>query len=53
VRPGARFVGAGAAERTSADVIETFRTIAELKASGAPEAIRHYVISGARAPRMC
>ena len=31
----------------SADVIETFRTIAELKASGAPEAIRHYVISGA------
>ena len=31
----------------SADVIETFRTIAELKASHAPEAIRHYVISGA------
>src|ERR1700733_11569196 len=31
----------------SADVIDTFRTIAELKASGAPEAIRHYVISGA------
>jgi phosphoenolpyruvate carboxylase len=31
----------------SADVIETFRTIAELKASCAPEAIRHYVISGA------
>jgi phosphoenolpyruvate carboxylase len=31
----------------SADVIETFRTIAELKASSAPEAIRHYVISGA------
>ena len=31
----------------SADVIETFRTIAELKTSCAPEAIRHYVISGA------
>ncbi len=31
----------------SADVIETFRTIAELKASSTPEAIRHYVISGA------
>jgi phosphoenolpyruvate carboxylase len=31
----------------SADVIETFRTIAELKKSCAPEAIRHYVISGA------
>ena len=31
----------------SADVIETFRTIAELKTSSAPEAIRHYVISGA------
>jgi phosphoenolpyruvate carboxylase len=31
----------------SADVIETFRTIAELKASCTPEAIRHYVISGA------
>jgi phosphoenolpyruvate carboxylase len=31
----------------SADVIETFRTIAELKKSSAPEAIRHYVISGA------
>jgi phosphoenolpyruvate carboxylase len=31
----------------SADVIETFRTIAELKASCAPESIRHYVISGA------
>ena len=31
----------------SADVIETFRTIAELKASATPEAIRHYVISGA------
>jgi phosphoenolpyruvate carboxylase len=31
----------------SSDVIETFRTIAELKTSCAPEAIRHYVISGA------
>src|SRR3984957_13985249 len=31
----------------SADVIETFRTIAELKRSSAQEAIRHYVISGA------
>jgi phosphoenolpyruvate carboxylase len=31
----------------SADVIDTFRAIAELKASSAPEAIRHYVISGA------
>ena len=31
----------------SADVIETFRAIAELKKSSAPEAIRHYVISGA------
>jgi phosphoenolpyruvate carboxylase len=31
----------------SADVIETFRAIAELKASSTPEAIRHYVISGA------
>jgi phosphoenolpyruvate carboxylase len=31
----------------SADVIETFRTIAELKKSSTPEAIRHYVISGA------
>jgi phosphoenolpyruvate carboxylase len=31
----------------SANVIETFRTIAELKALGSPEAIRHYVISGA------
>jgi phosphoenolpyruvate carboxylase len=31
----------------SADVIETFRTIAELKKSCTPEAIRHYVISGA------
>jgi phosphoenolpyruvate carboxylase len=31
----------------SADVIETFRAIAELKTSSAPEAIRHYVISGA------
>jgi phosphoenolpyruvate carboxylase len=31
----------------SADVIETFRTIAELKKLSAPEAIRHYVISGA------
>jgi phosphoenolpyruvate carboxylase len=33
--------------QASADVIETFRTIAELKATCAPEAIRHYVISGA------
>jgi phosphoenolpyruvate carboxylase len=31
----------------SADVIDTFRAIAELKASPTPEAIRHYVISGA------
>ena len=31
----------------SADVIDTFRAIAELKASSTPEAIRHYVISGA------
>ncbi len=31
----------------SADVIDTFRAIAEFKASAAPEAIRHYVISGA------
>lgn len=31
----------------SADVIETFRAIAELKKTAAPEAIRHYVISGA------
>jgi phosphoenolpyruvate carboxylase len=31
----------------SADVIDTFRVIAELKASSTPEAIRHYVISGA------
>jgi phosphoenolpyruvate carboxylase len=31
----------------SANVIETFRTIAELKASTSPEAIRNYVISGA------
>ncbi len=37
----------------SADVIETFRTIAELKASCAPEAIRHYVISGACERRGC
>ena len=32
---------------SSADVIDTFRAIAELKASSTPEAIRHYVISGA------
>jgi phosphoenolpyruvate carboxylase len=31
----------------STDVIDTFRAIAELKASSTPEAIRHYVISGA------
>ncbi len=31
----------------SANVIETFRTIAELKGSCSPETIRHYVISGA------
>jgi phosphoenolpyruvate carboxylase len=31
----------------SADVVDTFRAIAELKASSTPEAIRHYVISGA------
>jgi phosphoenolpyruvate carboxylase len=31
----------------SADVMNTFRAIAELKASSTPEAIRHYVISGA------
>ena len=31
----------------SADVIDTFRAIAELKASPTPEAIRHFVISGA------
>jgi phosphoenolpyruvate carboxylase len=31
----------------SADVIDSFRAIAELKASSTPEAIRHYVISGA------
>jgi phosphoenolpyruvate carboxylase len=31
----------------SADVIETFRTIAEVKAGCSPEAIRQYVISGA------
>jgi phosphoenolpyruvate carboxylase len=31
----------------STDVIDTFRAIAELKASSSPEAIRHYVISGA------
>jgi phosphoenolpyruvate carboxylase len=37
----------GPLSAASADVIETFRTIAELKASCAPEAIRHYVISGA------
>jgi phosphoenolpyruvate carboxylase len=30
----------------SASVIETFRMIAELKTSLAPEAIRHYIISG-------
>jgi phosphoenolpyruvate carboxylase len=29
------------------DVIETFRAIAEIKAGCSPEAIRHYVISGA------
>ena len=33
--------------QASADVIDTFRAIAELKKSYAPEAIRHYVISGA------
>ncbi len=31
----------------STNVIETFRTIAELKASCSPEAIRYYVVSGA------
>lgn len=31
----------------SADVIETFRTIAEVKASSSPEAIRHFIVSGA------
>jgi len=31
----------------SADVMDTFRAIAELKASSTPEAVRHYVISGA------
>src|SRR6201999_109944 len=31
----------------STDVVDTFRAIAELKASSTPEAIRHYVISGA------
>jgi phosphoenolpyruvate carboxylase len=31
----------------SANVIETFRMIARLKASASPEAIRHYIISGA------
>ncbi len=33
--------------KDSADVIETFRTIAEVKAGCSPEAIRQYVISGA------
>jgi phosphoenolpyruvate carboxylase len=33
--------------KESADVIETFRTIAEVKAGCSPEAIRQYVISGA------
>ena len=31
----------------SADVIDTFRTIAEVKASSTPEAIRHFIVSGA------
>jgi phosphoenolpyruvate carboxylase len=35
----------------SANVIETFRTIAELKTQSSPEAIRHYVISGAASPQ--
>jgi len=29
------------------DVLETFRAIAEIKASCSPEAIRHYIVSGA------
>ena len=33
--------------KEAADVIETFRTIAEVKAGCSPEAIRQYVISGA------
>ena len=31
----------------TADVLETFRVIAEIKKGCTPEAIRHYVISGA------
>ena len=37
----------GALSDQTAEVLETFRTIAELKQTYAPEAIRQYVISGA------
>ena len=37
----------GSLSAETRDVIETFRAIAELKAGCSPEAIRHYVISGA------
>ncbi|HTV14364.1 MAG TPA: phosphoenolpyruvate carboxylase, partial [Acidobacteriaceae bacterium] len=37
----------GALSPETRDVLETFRAIAEIKTSCSPEAIRHYVISGA------
>jgi phosphoenolpyruvate carboxylase len=42
---GAQLPGALSAE--TASILETFRVIAEVKAGNTPEAIRHYVISGA------
>jgi phosphoenolpyruvate carboxylase len=37
----------GALSAETANVLETLRAVAEAKQSGSPEAIRHYVISGA------
>jgi phosphoenolpyruvate carboxylase len=37
----------GALSAETRDVIETFRVIAEIKAGCSPEAIRHYIVSGA------
>jgi len=39
--------GAGSTQSRHARVIETFRVIAEIKAGCTPEAIRHYIVSGA------
>jgi phosphoenolpyruvate carboxylase len=46
-RPGGELALPSALSEQTAEVLDTFRTIAELKQKYAPESIRQYVISGA------